>query len=65
MNLFIKKIFKSKVREWVRDGVIKTNFLNNGLPKENTYYTCIGCITVGFCFKNEQKRLSTSLFRRV
>ena len=28
---------KAKVREY--DGDIKTNFLNNGLPKENTYYT--------------------------
>ena len=28
------------------DGDIKTNFLSNGLPKENTYYTCITCITI-------------------
>ena len=27
-------------------GDIKTNFLSNGLPKENTYYTCIACITI-------------------
>ena len=35
---------KAKVREF--DGVIKTNFLGNGMPKENMYYTCIACITI-------------------
>ena len=34
---------KAKVREF--NGVIKTNFWGNGMPKENTYYTCIACIT--------------------
>ena len=38
------KCLKAKVREF--DGVIKTNFLNNGMPKENMHYTCIGCITI-------------------
>ena len=38
------KYLKAKVREF--DGVIKTNFLSNGLPKENMYYTCIACITI-------------------
>ena len=28
---------KAKVREF--DGVIKTNFLNNSMPKENMYYS--------------------------
>ena len=35
---------KAKVRE--SDGVIKTNFLGNGVPKENMHYTCIACITI-------------------
>ena len=39
-----KKYFKTKVKEF--DGVIKTNFLDNDLPKENKHYTCIGCITI-------------------
>ena len=26
--------------------MIKTNFLGNGLPKKNMYYTCIACITI-------------------
>ena len=38
------KYLKAKVREF--NGVIKTNFLNNGMPKENMHYSCIACITV-------------------
>ena len=32
-----KKYLKAKIKEF--DGDIKTNFLSNVLPKENTYYT--------------------------
>ena len=38
------KYLKAKVREF--DGMIKTNFLGNGMPKENMHYTCIACITI-------------------
>ena len=38
------KYLKAKVREF--DGVIKTNFLNNGMPKENMYYSYIACIII-------------------
>ena len=38
------KYLKAKVREY--DGVIKTNFLGNGMPKENKHYTCISCVTI-------------------
>ena len=38
------KYLKAKVREF--NGVIKTNFLNNDLPKENIHYSCIACITI-------------------
>ena len=45
--------------EWLHkikfDGSIKTNFLGNGLPKENTYYTCIACITVDSVLKMNKK----------
>ena len=37
------KYLKAKVREF--DNVIKTNFLGNGIPKENMHYTCIACVT--------------------
>ena len=39
-----KKYIKTKVREF--DGVIKTNFLGNKVPKENMRYTWIACITI-------------------
>ena len=39
-----KKYLKAKVKEF--DGVIKTNFLGNDMPKENIHYTCIACITI-------------------
>ena len=61
--IYEKKYFKSKVREF--DGQIKTNFLGDGLPKENIYYTCIACITIDCVMKMNNKKISTSLFRRV
>ena len=47
------KYLKGKVREF--GGNIKTNFLGNGLPKENTYYTCIACITDDSVLKINKK----------
>ena len=47
------KYLKAKVREF--DGSIKTNFLGNNLPKENTYYTCIACITIDSIIKMNKK----------
>ena len=48
------KYLKAKVREL--DGVIKTNFLGNDMPKENMqHYTCIACITVD-SIKNIDKK---------
>ena len=38
------KYLKAKVREF--GGVVKTNFLNNGIPKENMHYSCIASITI-------------------
>ena len=61
--IYENKYLKAKVREF--DGDIKTNFLNNGLPKENTYYTCIACITINSVLRIKKNKLSTSLFRRV
>ena len=42
--IYENKYLKAKVREF--DGDIKTNFLGNCLPKENTYYICIACVTI-------------------
>ena len=57
------KYLKAKVREF--DGAIKTNFLNNGMSKENMYYSCIVCITIDSVMNIDKKKSSTSLFRRV
>ena len=46
------KYLKTKVREY--DGVIKTNFLGNGIPKENMHYTCIACITINSVMEMEK-----------
>ena len=44
ISAYDEKYLKSKVREY--GGVIKTNFLGNGVPKENMHYTCIACINI-------------------
>ena len=47
------KYLKAKVREF--DGVIKTNFLGNDMPKENMHYTCIACITIDSVLRINKK----------
>ena len=51
--VYDKKYLKTKVREY--DGVIKTNFLGNDVPKENMHYTCIACITIDSVMKMDKK----------
>ena len=53
MPVYDEKYLKTKVREY--DGVIKTNFLGNGVPKENMNYTCIACITIDSVMRMEKK----------
>ena len=60
--VYDQKYLKAKVREF--DGLIKTNFLGDEIPKANMHYTYIACITIDSVMKME-KKLSTSLFRRV
>ena len=47
------KYLKAKVREF--DGVIKTNFLGNNIPKENMHYTSIACITIDSVMRMDKK----------
>ena len=47
------KYLKAKVREF--NGVIKTNFLNNGMAKENMHYSCIVCITIDSVINFDKK----------
>ena len=35
--------------------MIKTNFLGNGVPKENMHYTCIACLTIDSVMKTNKK----------
>ena len=51
--VYEEKYLKIKVKEF--DGVVKTNFLNNGVPKENMHYTCIACRTIDSVMKIGKK----------
>ena len=52
--IYENKYLKTKVRQF--DGSIKTNFLGNNLPKENTYYTRIASITIDSVMKISTKK---------
>ena len=47
------KCLKAKVTEF--NGVIKTNFLGNDMPKENMHYTCILCIIINSVINFDKK----------
>ena len=51
--VYDEKYIKAKVREF--NGVIKTNFLGDEIPKENVHYTCIACITIDSNMRMEKK----------
>ena len=50
MPVYDEKYLKTKVREY--DGVLKTNFLGNCVPKKKMHYTCI---TIDSVMKMENK----------
>ena len=62
MSVYDKTHMKAKVKEF--DGVVKTSFLGNGVPKESMHYTCIVCVTIDSVMRME-KKLSAGLFRRM
>ena len=53
MPIYDEKYIKVKVREF--NGVIKTNFLGDKMPKEIEHYTCIACITIDSVMRMEEK----------
>ena len=53
--IYKNEYLKTKVREY--DGAIKTNFLDNGIPKENMHYTCIACITIDSVMRIDKKTI--------
>ena len=42
-----------KVREF--NGMIKTNFLGDEMPKENVHYTCLACIIIDSVMRKEKR----------
>ena len=52
--VYENKYLKAKVREF--DGVIKTNFLGNTIPKKNMHYTCIACINIDSVLRIDKKK---------
>ena len=53
--IYGKIYLKAKVREL--DGVIKTNFLGNHMPKENMHYPSIACITIDSVMRMGKKNI--------
>ena len=53
MLVYDEKYIKAKIREF--NGVIKTNFLGDEIPRENVRYTCMTCITTDSVMKMEKK----------
>ena len=53
MPVYDRTYIKAKVRQF--DGVTKTNFLGDEIPKENLNHTCIACITIDSVMKIEKK----------
>ena len=54
MSVYDEKHIKAKVRE-LFNGVIKTNFLVDEIPKESIHYACIACIIIDFVISMEKK----------
>ena len=52
MSVYDKKCIKAKAREF--NGVNKTNFLSDEIPKESMHYTCIACITIDSVMRMEK-----------
>ena len=51
--VYDKKYIKTKKKEY--DGVIKTDFLTNDVPKENKHNICIACITIDSVIRIDKK----------
>ena len=59
MPVYDEKYIKAKRREF--NGVIKTNFLGDEIPKENVHYTCMACITIDSVMKMEKRIIHKSI----
>ena len=45
---------KNAAREF--NGVVKTNFLGDKVPREGIHYTCIACITIDSVMRMKKKK---------
>ena len=62
MPVYDEKYIKAKIREF--NGLIKTNFLGDEIPKESMHYTCIVFITIYSILRMEKKNYP-QVFRRM
>ena len=53
MRVYDEKYIKTKVTEF--NGVIKTNFLGDEIPKGNVHYACIAGVTIDSVMRMEKK----------
>ena len=51
--VYDEKSKKVKVREF--NGMIKTNFLGDEMPKENVHYTCLACVIIDSVMRKEKR----------
>ena len=51
------RYLKAKIREF--DGVIKTIFFGDDIPKENMHYTCIACMGIDSVLRIDKKIMCT------
>ena len=52
-HVYDEKYIKTKVREF--NVVIKTNFLDDKVPREGVHYSYIACITINSVMRMEKK----------
>ena len=55
MPVYDEKYIKAEVREF--NGVIKTSFWGDKIPKESVHHSCIACITIDSVMRKEKKRI--------
>ena len=56
MPVYDEKYIKAKVKEF--NGVIKTNFLSDEIPRRDVHYACIACITIDSVMKMKKMNYS-------
>ena len=59
MPVYDEKYIKSTIRQF--NGVVKTKFLGDEMPKENVHYVCIACITIDSVMRIKKKKNYTQV----